>query len=298
MTIVTDDSNDDRAPHDEFAPRSDSDRLLTAHEKAGKADMEKLTGDDEDPSAEQLVEALEDQERKRTDKLVYEKLKGAGFNGTQWERFCFKHGRHALGKTEGWLQFGDIFTLTRSIGHGVGVDPRARETLRRDELQRQALANVVVFAGLRLWRRRQSVPKQAWRPDGGASLVTSVLNSCIYAFSNEFRKWQNAFLESIDERSTEHEELSNIEYGLDERNKPVPMFPSPEMKLITDDELDRALQRIDDPLIVKIAQLEAQGLTQAQIGREVQKTPRQIEYVLKKLHQQNIRSQMEGNNDD
>jgi hypothetical protein len=288
-TIVDGDGGEDGAPYERLMQAGDG--VLTV---GGSEDGADGADGDEDPASEAL--GVEVAERRLVDARVYEMLHTAGFDGPRWTSFTFKHGKHALGMFDRLIASGEVFVLSAGIGHPVANnDELAREVLRRDELHRQALANKTVYLGLKLWQKRQGDPRQAWRADGGASLATSVINSCIYSFSNAFRNWRPEAFPRIPQSVADHEELGKIEYGIADRDKPLPMFPDPLLTVVTDDLLTRALDCLDDEVVVRIAQLHAQGVSYEEIGQEVDRTRRQVEYVLNELLPRRIiRSRLEG----
>lgn len=79
----------------------------------------------------------------------------------------------------------------KSLALNRPVVPTAEETaaLRQDVDARIDLVHAAVVEGIRQFCRL-TLEGRGWQPDGGASLVTYVVNGCVRALNNPFRSWR------------------------------------------------------------------------------------------------------------
>lgn len=121
--------------------------------------------------------------RRQADRELVERL-SPGFRGPAWARFAEELARYGLGVMGAWLTNGEIFEQCRRKGCPCGPAPPGWS--RHD---RSDLACDTVGEAIRAFRQRALIEEQ-WDPDGGASLATYFIGTCIYAFPNSLRRWK------------------------------------------------------------------------------------------------------------
>jgi DNA-directed RNA polymerase specialized sigma24 family protein len=108
-----------------------------------------------------------------------------GFKGPAWVRFAEELARYGLAVMGAWLASGEIFEQCRRKGCPCGPPPAGWSRQDRDDL-----ASDTVGEAIRVFRQRALIEEQ-WDPDGGASLASYFIGSCIHAFPNTLRRWKS-----------------------------------------------------------------------------------------------------------
>ena len=160
------------------------------------------------------------------------------------------------------------------------------------------LINGVVLAALENWVEAEQDGK-GWNPDGGATLNSWFVTGCLFAFPNEFGKWQTTERWRRDEHVAADlsADVSDIEAELLGEHRRSRMFRSPEMAAVLIEQVELALAMLKDDEERAIVKLKALGYPIEEITEVVGKPPAEIKNFLKRLKRRNIGSQMEGNQD-
>jgi DNA-directed RNA polymerase specialized sigma24 family protein len=107
-----------------------------------------------------------------------------GFTGAGWEVFVRELARYGLAVVKAWLANGEMFhQCTIKNCHPGGAPPWWTED------DREGLAHIVVAEALRTFRQRALIGG-GWSYQGGASLKTYFIGTCVFEFPNPFRKWK------------------------------------------------------------------------------------------------------------
>lgn len=128
-------------------------------------------------------------DHRRADRDLVEVLAGCGFAGPLFERFAEELARYGISVLCGWMYSGHVFRLAAGRGFALRPTDYELEELHRDRDLRQDLADMVVAVALRRFRE-DALVGGGWRADGGASLTTYFLGTCLSAFPNEFRRYR------------------------------------------------------------------------------------------------------------
>jgi DNA-directed RNA polymerase specialized sigma24 family protein len=125
--------------------------------------------------------------RRAADKELLTELAQGHFAGPRYQRFQDELARYGMSVLRGWMYTGYIFQLTAGRGFALNPTDRELEELHRDSDAREDLAIMTVAVALPQFRERALIGG-GWRYEGGASLATYFMGSCLYVFPNEFRK--------------------------------------------------------------------------------------------------------------
>lgn len=133
----------------------------------------------------------ENLDRCAADRELRDELESAGFTGPKYQMFQNELARYGLAVLGAWTYTGYIFKLTAKRGLALYPTGQELEDLHRHRETREELADMTVAEALPRFRDK-ALAGGGWRADGGASLTTYFLGSCLYVFANEFRKhrWQ------------------------------------------------------------------------------------------------------------
>jgi hypothetical protein len=148
--------------------------------------------------ADEVRRLQENLERRIADQELLTKLAACDFTGLRYQRFEEELAAYGMSVLRGWMHSGYIFKLAAGRGFSMHPTDCELEELFRDSDAREELANMTVALALPRFKEH-AVVGGGWRFDGGASLSTYFMGSCLYIFPNEFRKrrvyykkWQRA----------------------------------------------------------------------------------------------------------
>jgi DNA-directed RNA polymerase specialized sigma24 family protein len=134
--------------------------------------------------AQKLGESLG---RRAADKELLTELAQGHFAGPRYQRFQDELAKYGMSVLRGWMYTGYIFQLTAGRGFVLNPTDRELEELHRDSDAREELALMTVAVALPRFRERALIGG-GWQYEGGASVATYFMGSCLYVFPNEFRK--------------------------------------------------------------------------------------------------------------
>jgi RNA polymerase sigma factor (sigma-70 family) len=149
-----------------------------------------------------VLRASESLARLQGDQELRDALARDGFTGRRWDRFTGELAGYGLAVMTAWLYSGEIFAQCKKKNCSPGPAP-----LDWTAEDRQDLADDTVVQAIINFQRHALVERR-WRIEGGASLKTYFIGSCVFAFPNYYRKW-------LTERSLRQQELP-IEHTTDD----------------------------------------------------------------------------------
>jgi hypothetical protein len=126
-------------------------------------------------------------DRRGADRELVEVLRACGFAGVRYDLFAEELARYGVSVLCGWMYSGYVFALAARQGFSLHPAGHELDELHRDPVLRQDLAVMVVAVALRRFRDNALIGG-GWRADGGASLTTYFLGTCLLVFPNEFRR--------------------------------------------------------------------------------------------------------------
>jgi DNA-directed RNA polymerase specialized sigma24 family protein len=152
-------------------------------EPAGRAgiDLPDCVDDDADSTGEPHQPAAR---RRQGDLDLVAALADTGFTGPNWDRFANELARYGHAVVLAWLRTGEMFA--QCVRRHRRLSPPPVWWCEEDRI---TLADDTVFQGILDFRERGLRGGQ-WRPDGGASLRTYFVGSCVLAFPNVYRRWR------------------------------------------------------------------------------------------------------------
>ena len=133
-------------------------------------------------AAENLARRGEDQEKLND-------LALRGFTGPEYEIFVGELAAYAYPVLLAWLRRAVIFKYCADRGRPVKPTDADRDVLASSFNERLQLSLETVAEALTFFRRYVLYGRR-WSYDGGASVTTYFIGSCLFAFPNVFRRWQ------------------------------------------------------------------------------------------------------------
>lgn len=253
--------------------------------------------DDEPAENDALViDPLDDQERRRRQLVLYGRAEAEDFEGPWFEALATSVVQYAMGIMDGWIVSGLIWSKVR---WRVKRTPTEQRLLECDPLTRLDLMNKVALKALENWVKAEHADR-GWDRDGGASLNSWFVTGCMYAFANEFGKWQTQqrWRNSEDAATDIGAEAFSIEdEQVAERRRARKTFDTPERRTELNQDVELALSMLENDEERAIVKLKALGYPIAEIAEVVGKPPTEIKNFLKRLKRQDIGSRMEGKQD-
>lgn len=130
------------------------------------------------------AEEWERKAQRLRDQQLVGRLALRGFTGPEYTTFAAEFAAYGLAICRAWLASGIIFSFCARRGRPLGRPPD-----RWSPDDRHELALETVATALKEFRERALVGK-LWSPDGGASLKTYFIGTCLFVFPNVFRTWR------------------------------------------------------------------------------------------------------------
>lgn len=250
----------------------------------------------EDDDDALVIDPLDHDERRRRQLEHYDRAKAEGFGGPWFEALATSVVHYAMGIVDGWIVSGLIWSKVR---WPVKRTPTEQRLLECDQLTRMELINKVALKALDNWVKAE-LAGRGWDRDGGASLNSWFVTGCMYAFPNEFSKWQTQqrWRENEDAASDIGVEDFDIEdEQVAECRRARKTLETPEWRTELNHDLELALSMLDNEEERAIVKLKALGYPIAEIAEVVGKPPMEIKNFLKRLKRRDIGSRMEGKQD-
>ena len=138
---------------------------------------------------DQARRAAENLARRGKDLEKLNSLALQGFTGPDYEIFASELAAYGYPVLLAWLRRGLIFKYCADKGRPVKPTDADHDVLTGSFEERLQLALETVAEALTFFRYHV-LQGQRWTYDGGASLTTYFIGSCLFAFPNVFRRWQ------------------------------------------------------------------------------------------------------------
>jgi DNA-directed RNA polymerase specialized sigma24 family protein len=224
-------------------------------------------------------------EQRRADAELVRRLAGEGFSGPAYEQLERRLVGYSYQVLHKWLRSGYIYAVCaeRRV-RGLPPEGAAESwTLEdREDIVQDTVAEALVTF------QRDALRGGGWRADGGASLTTYFMNTCLFAFAHVSRRFQRA------ERCRRQvEDRLGSQRHADE-------VPDPAAGVIDGLAITRLLASIDDPRLRLAVSLTCEGYTQAEIAAALGNgtTARAVEGMLHRYRQRMVAAREEVAGDD
>lgn len=201
-----------------------------------------------------------------SDKKLIERLREEEFSGPAYSLFESALAEYGMGALAKMITNGSVFVKARRLGHSL---PPPLEPIDRDlasELAAEAVANSVVRF------RKDAIVGGGWKPDGGASLQTYFLNSCVLSFGNTYRTWQRSVSRERDQSAAARAEYVTVGESYD----PI---ATAENRMFVEQFLDRNAS----PEMRDLLMMYAGGYTMTEAAKALNIPPRKAENMLRTL---------------
>lgn len=146
-----------------------------------------ITRDIAPAMGEKTADQRENLERLAADRELRDELASVGFTGPKYQAFENELARYSMSVLCAWMHTGYVFQLTSRRGLALHPTVEELEDLHWKPEMREELAVMTVAQALPRFHEHALVGG-GWRPEGGASLATYFMGTCLYIFPNEFRK--------------------------------------------------------------------------------------------------------------
>lgn len=212
--------------------------------------------------------AAESLERRQADLELRNDLALADFHGPGWDRYALELVCYGYAVMMAWLTTGEIFDQCKARGCNLGSSPLEWTVDDRAELANETVALAVSTF------KQHALVEGRWTFDGGATLKTYFIGTCVFTFPNLYRKW-------LTERAT-LQHLTSIEHDIIERLNPP---RDPGEIAVTQLHLWEGFNNIPDKRTKSVIILQEMGYTYAEIGEILQITSRAVEGLIRRQHQ-------------
>jgi DNA-directed RNA polymerase specialized sigma24 family protein len=202
--------------------------------------------------------------RRAGDARLYEELAKEGFTGHRYELFERHLATYGLGVLTAWIKSGMIFAKLRD--RGIVLPPWHESPIEEDV---QDLATMTVAHALSTFRNKALIAGQ-WRSDGGASLTTYFIGTCLLAFVNVWRSWLRA--------QRHWEEGTHLAAQVEPGHEPI----TPEAEIIGRD-LIRSLLADFSERDQQVVTLIIDGYSHGEIAEHLGTTRRAVEGMLYRI---------------
>lgn len=162
-----------------------SQELLTDAENAGFADASELP-DDERERARRAADGLA---RRQQDQEKLHRLFLADFTGPEYEIFAGELAAYGYPIILSWLRRGMIWKHCADRGRPLSPSDHERETIEDNFDERLELSLETVAEALKFFVERV-LRAGRWSPEGGATITTYFIGSCLLVYPNVFRRWR------------------------------------------------------------------------------------------------------------
>jgi DNA-directed RNA polymerase specialized sigma24 family protein len=221
-------------------------------------------------AADRLARRLDSLPRREADAELRNDLALEGFQGPGYELFQHELARYGLQVMLAWVGKGLIFLQCAQKGiHGLRSEYDEDTRLTPDDVEE--LASETVGRALKAFRRSALVGG-GWTLDGGATLKTYFIGTCLYEFANTYRMWSGER-----RRWRQGGDLEATLY-----NQALVSTPEPADIIVALDSLRAILRQIPSDRTRLVLALTADGYTHSEIADILADgaTPRAVEGLL------------------
>ncbi|RZU46690.1 hypothetical protein EV385_6767 [Krasilnikovia cinnamomea] len=124
---------------------------------------------------------------RQDDVELVERMTKKGFVGWEYDTFINDLARYGHAVIRVWIHTGEAYRRAFELGRPVSHAHRPRHPVLPDDAS--ALADLAVTFGLKLFIKKGLMQGQ-WQADGGASLRSYFIGSCLLTLSNACRSWK------------------------------------------------------------------------------------------------------------
>ena len=195
------------------------------------------------------------------------------FIGADYDVFQTELARYGIAVLTAWMRSRVIFQRVRDRGYGGLPEPPSGSMDDPDVVDE--LANETVAKALRHFRDDVLVPGK-WDYRRGATLRTYFIGQCLIRFANIYRRWWA-------EEARHHRAILTDPQDLALDGKASlggKVIDSPERHVARQDEVERALARVQDPRVRRALVLVGTGLTHAEIASDLNVTTKAVERMI------------------
>ncbi|MGW4564211.1 RNA polymerase sigma factor [Streptomyces sp. NPDC004561] len=171
------------------------------------------------------------------DAELVSRLADQGFTGVEYERFLDRLARYGLSVIAPWVRTGYVFARCADMGvRGLPLPvPATWSKEDIEEVVQDTVARAVVIF------ERDALRAGRWRSDGGASLATYFVGTCLFAFAEVYRRrftsWRRQrAVEIAVARESGREDLPDVADAVVERETVVAFLaattPDPRLRLV------------------------------------------------------------------
>ncbi|WP_083819484.1 RNA polymerase sigma factor [Pseudofrankia inefficax] len=231
-------------------------------------------------AAELLARRLDSLPRRAIDAQLRNDLALAGFEGPDYDLFQHELSRYALQVMLAWIGKGTIFFYCAQKGiYGLRSERDEDTRLTPDDVEE--LAFETVARALPAFRRAALV-NGGWTLEGGATLKTYFVGTCLYEFANTYRLWNRE-----QRRWHSNGDAEAIHY-----NQTWAAAADPEDIVIALDTVRRLLSKIPNERTQLVLALATDGYTHSEIAEILAdgSTPRAVEGLLSR-HRRTVQGQ-------
>jgi len=196
------------------------------------------------------------------DRQLYDRLAARGFAGPEYAMFAGELAAYGIGICSAWLVTGLMFAHCARRGRPLPPPPGRWSSEDRSELVLETVAVALKHF------REYALVRSGWTADGGASLKTYFIGSCVLSFPNVYRRWRR-----------EDERWSRVELD-DETVAGLPCtVPDPADVAVANVELRNGLRELDPRTAAALA-LTAEGYSHEEIAEVLGISIRAVEGLL------------------
>lgn len=227
---------------------------------------ESLCADDYDNDRQRAL--AENLARREADQELIAALARDGFTGPAQETFEAELAAYAYPVMMAWTRTGEIIRRCRERGRPIGIADTGAGWSRDDRCE---LSTETVARALDFFRDKILIPG-AWDPARGATIKTYFVGACLFQFPNVYQRWaterRNWKCECLLDHPGDPAGILDLagDSGADER-------------IQAREELDLVLAELDEkfPGLRRVAELRAQGYSDAEAARLLGMSPRAVE---------------------
>jgi DNA-directed RNA polymerase specialized sigma24 family protein len=226
----------------------------------------------------------EENERRQADAELVARLARDGFTGPDYVQFAETLARYGYGLITAWVRTQKIFSECAKKGiRGISPpDPVANwsEDDAEDLAQDTVARALVVF-------RKKALVAGGWRPDGGASLRTYFVGTCLLVFPAVYRRRENERARrSATTAAVQAERLAEV--------------PDPADDVVARQVVADRLNAVPDRRLRMVLGLAIAGYTHAEIAALLADgtTARGVEGMIYRYRKQQVARDQEVNRDD
>lgn len=220
---------------------------------------------------------LDDRDRWVYAEKLLDRAREAGCDGPYWQRVATMVGQYAFGVLKSWIITGKLWRQMTSMRWVVRPNDTQAHLLATDEQARDVLANEIVGAALKRWRKLER-RGAGWDSQGKATLRTWFMSLCLREAPNGFRRWRRP------QQWRDKEHLDATSEGAGFERYASPLFYRPDRVTVSVVELERVLAQLKPTTQeLKVLELRALGYELLEIAALVEMRRDEVRNMLRRL---------------